>query len=308
MAHRVAFAAVVGVAASLAASVFVVRALAAEQSHHPDFTGRWAKGSMDPEFMSSGPLPLVNRHRAIDDPHVNGGGDPLPLMGDYTNPILKPAAAAAVRRAGEVSEGGRINPDPSNQCLPYQPPYGFTIQLGVQFVESKDELLMLYPQDDQIRRVRMNGKHPAKVRPSWMGDSVGHWNGDELVIDTVGVKVGPVTVADRYSSPQSPAMHVVERYRLIDVATAKEQMAFHERRAGRGAGAPGTGPYEPNDKVGLELVYTVEDPNVFTMPWSARNTFRRTTVPWSEQVCAENIVEYWPGMNKAVPIATKPDF
>ena len=37
----------------------------------------------------SGPLPLVNRHRAIDDPHVNGGGDPLPLMGDYTNPILK---------------------------------------------------------------------------------------------------------------------------------------------------------------------------------------------------------------------------
>jgi hypothetical protein len=44
------------------------------------------------------------------------------------------------------------------------------------------------------------------------------------------------------------------------------------------------------------------------MPWSARNTFRRTTVPWAEQVCAENIVEYWPGMNKAVPIATKPDF
>jgi hypothetical protein len=274
----------------------------------PDFDGRWARVGMDPELLPSGPKPLVNLRRPMDDPHVNGGGDPLPLVGDYTNPILKPRAVEAVKRAGELSEGGKINPDPSNQCAPYSPPYVFTIQLGVQMLQRKDEIVMLYPQDDQVRRVRMNAEHPKKVIPSAMGDSVGHYEGDTLVIDTVGVKIGRVTMVDRYGTPQSEAMHLVERYRLIDVATAKEVMTFHERRVGRGPGAPGTGPYEPNDRQALQLTYTVEDPNIFTTPWSAQITYRRTMVPWAEQVCAENIVEYWPGMNIAVPKADKPDF
>jgi hypothetical protein len=77
---------------------------------------------------------------------------------------------------------------------------------------------------------------------------------------------------------------------------------------GRGPGAPGTGPYDPNAGHALQLIYTVEDPNVFTAPWSAQITYRRTMVPWSEQVCAENIVEYWPGMNIGVPKANRPDF
>jgi hypothetical protein len=141
-----------------------------------------------------------------------------------------------------------------------------------------------------------------------MGDSVGHYEGDTLVIDTVGVKVGRVTMVDRYGTPQSEALHLVERYRLIDVETAKEAMIRHERRAGRNAGAPGTGPYDPNASKALQLTYTVEDPNIFTIPWSAQVTYRRTMNPWTEQVCAENIVEYWPGMNIGVPKAAKPDF
>jgi len=274
----------------------------------PDFGGIWARVGMDPELPRSGPMPLVNLRRPMDDPHPNGGGDPLPLVGDYNNPILKPRAAEAVKKAGALSEGGRINPDPSNQCAPYSPPYIFTIQLGVQMLQGKDELVMLYPQDDQVRRVRMNGAHPKKVIPSAMGDSIGHYEGDTLVIDTVGVKIGRVTMVDRYGTPQSQAMHVVERYRTIDVAAAKEAMTFHERRVGRGPGAPGTGPYDPNFDKALQLTYTVEDPNVFTTAWSAQITYRRTMNPWSEQVCAENIVEYWPGMNIGVPKANKPDF
>ena len=103
-------------------------------------------------------------------------------------------------------------------------------------------------------------------------------------------------------------MHVVERYRLIDVASAREAMIKHERRAGRIAGAPGTGPFDPKAEKALQLTYTVEDPNVFTTPWSAQVTYRRSVQPWTEQVCAENIVEYWPGMNIGVPKADKPDF
>ena len=294
---------------SVSTAIFFRPSAGAESaSATPDFSGVWARVSMDPELMPSGPKPLVNLRRPMDDPHVNGGGDPLPLVGDYNNPILKPQAAAAVKKAGELSAGGKINPDPSNQCRPYSPPYAFTIQLGVQFVQQKDQIVVLYPQDDQVRHVRLNAGHPKKVIPSPMGDSVGHYEGDTLVIDTVGVKVGKVTMSDRYGTPQSEAMHVVERYRFIDVATAKEQMTFHERRVGRGPGAPGTGPYDPNYTRALQLTYTVEDPNVLTMPYSAQITYRRTMVPWSEQVCAENIVEYWPGMNIGVPKADRPDF
>src|SRR4051812_46779483 len=101
-------------------AMFVRTSTSAESgSPAPDFSGIWARVGMDPELLPSGPRPLVNLRRPMDDPHVNGGGDPLPLVGDYTNPILRPQAAAAVKKAGELSEGGKINPDPSNQCAPY---------------------------------------------------------------------------------------------------------------------------------------------------------------------------------------------
>jgi hypothetical protein len=292
------------IAGVISVSVLVWPAIGAEDANPiPDFTGVWWRNAMDPELPASGPAPLVNLRRPYDDPHPNGGGDPLPLVGDYNNPTLKPMAVEAVKKAGELSAGGRINPDPSNQCAPYSPPYLFTIQLGVQFLQGEAEIVMLYPQDDQIRRVRMNAAHPANVIPSAMGDSVGHYEADTLVIDTVGIKVGPVTMVDRYGTPQSAALHLVERYRLIDAGDAKAAMEQHQRRAGRAGAAP----FEPDYK-GLRLQYTVEDPNVFTTPWSAQITYRRTMQTWSEQVCAENIVEYWPGMNIGVPKADKPDF
>ena len=70
--------------------------------------------------------------------------------------------------------------------------------------------------------MRLNQPHPARVTPSWYGDSVGHYEGDTLVIDTVGVKADrPFAMVDMYGTPFSPAMHVVERYRLIDYSDAK---------------------------------------------------------------------------------------
>src|SRR5882672_7115459 len=237
----------------ISTAFFVLPAMGAPTSPVPDFSGTWWRNAMDPELLASGPKPLVNLTRKENDPHPNMGGDPLPLVGDYNNPILKPKAAEAVRKAGELSAGGRINPDPSNQCAPYSPPYIFTIQLGVQMLQLKDEIVMLYPQDSQIRRVRLNSSHPAKVVPSAMGDSVGHYEGDTLVIDTVGVKVGPVTMVDRYGTPQSEALHLVERYRLIDIAEAKAAMERHEKRAGRVGGPPGAVPLDPNYGKALQL-------------------------------------------------------
>jgi hypothetical protein len=287
----------------LAASV-AVSAAAQDAPSHPDFSGRWQRNTMDPELPASGPGPLTNLRRPMDDHTPNGGGDPLPLVGDYMNPILKPNAAEVVKKAGELSLSGRVNPDPSNNCAAYEPPYAYTIQLGVQFIWHGDELLLFYQQDDQYRRIRMNGTHPANVKPTPMGDAVAHWEGDTLVIDTVGVEVGPVSMVDRYGTPHSDAMHLVERWRLIDVNDAKAALAQHVRRAG----PAGAFPVDPKSQQGLRLTYTVEDPKEFTTPWTADITYLRSLQPWAEQVCAENIVEYWPGFNKGVPKALKPEF
>ena len=64
--------------------------------------------------------------------------------------------------------------------------------------------------------MRTHQPHPAHVTPSWYGDSVGHYEGDTLVIDTVGVKSGPFAMVDMYGTPYAAALHVVERYRLLD--------------------------------------------------------------------------------------------
>jgi hypothetical protein len=74
-------------------------------------------------------------------------------------------------------------------------------QREIQLVRQRDEVIILYMQDHQIRRVRMDVHHPAKITPTWHGDSVGHYEGDVLVVDTIGVKVGPYSMADRLVGP-----------------------------------------------------------------------------------------------------------
>ena len=167
---------------------------------------------------------------------------------------------------------------------------------------------MVYNQDDQVRHVRLNGQHPAKVTPTAMGDSVGHYEGDTLVIDTVGIEVGPVSMIDRYGTPHSEALHVVERYRLIDYETAKQAAERHMKEDGP-AGVNGNVAVDPDYKgKGLQLQLTVEDPKMFTTPWSANVTYRRIKGPWMEQICAENVFEFYSGKYTAIPTASKPDF
>jgi len=75
----------------------------------------------------------------------------------------------------------------------------------------------------------MNDAHPANVAPSPMGDSVGHWEGDVLVIDTVGIKTDAFTSVDRFGTQQSDAMYVIERDRLVDGALAKAAQDKYEK-------------------------------------------------------------------------------
>jgi hypothetical protein len=264
----------------------------------PDFSGLWWHPSL-PGFEppAAGPGPVTNRSRR------NGVSNYDQLVGDYTNPILKPEAAEIIKKKGELSLAGVTYPNPANQCWPEPVPFIYK-NFAMEMFQRSDRITILYEQDHEVRRVRMNQSHPAKVTPSWYGDSIGHYEGDTLVVDTVGQKSGPFAMLDLYGTPYSPALHVVERYRLLDYEAAKEGLE-RDKKENQQAG----GGIDRNYKgTHLQVTFTVEDEGVFTMPWTATITYGRGTNEFPEIVCAENTHEYYNNRESSVPTANKPDF
>jgi hypothetical protein len=272
----------------------------------PDFSGIWAHPGLGFENPISGPGPVRNLART-----PAGASNFNLLVGDYRNPILKPHAAEIVKKHGEISLSGLAFPDPDSQCLLQPVPYIFW-NFEIQLLQQPDKVTIIYPHDQDYRQIRMNQAHPAKVVPTAHGDSVGHYEGDTLVIDTVGIKVGRYTMVDRFGTPYTQALHVVERYRLLDYDAAKEA----QERAQKEWPLVGAYGVDPNYAgKGLQLEFTVEDDGVFTMPWSATITYRRAGhEDWQERACAENVQHYYSGVqyysdkDARIPTADKPDF
>jgi hypothetical protein len=272
----------------------------------PDFSGIWAHPSLGFEPPLSGPGPVRNKVRLR-----NGASDADQLVGDDTNPILKPEAAAIIRKRGQISLSGLAFPDPDSLCN-YQPvPYIFW-NFEIQILQRPDKVVILYNHDHEWREVRLNRQHPATVKPSWHGDSVGRYEGNTLVIDTVGIRVGKHAMIDRLGTPYTGALHVVERYRLLDYEAAKDAM----ERGQKEWPAIGAYPVDPDYKgKGLQLEFRVDDAGVFTMPWKATVTYRRAlSKEWNERICSENVagndfnVQYYSDKDARIPAAGKPDF
>jgi hypothetical protein len=286
-----------------AAGATLAHAQDAGRARHavPDFSGVWAHFTW-PDFEPpvKGPGPVTNTSRR------DGVPDAYELVGDHLSPILKPRAAAIVKQHGERSLRGEVYPTPSNQCWPGGVPF-VLVNIGMRMLQEKDKITILYTNNHEVRHVRLNTAHPAHVTPSWYGDSVGHYEGDTLVIDTVGIKAGPFAMIDMYGTPRSEALHVVERYRLLDYEAAK---AAEERgqkglsRLGRDPGLAANPEYRGR---GLQLEFTVEDQEVFTTPWSASISYRRPSGAWPEMACADNPRDLV-GRALDLPQASKPDF
>ena len=264
----------------------------------PDFSGFWSRAVFGLEFPESGPGPTRNLSRKPD-----GTSNQSKAVGDYNNPNLTPAAARILKERSEVTARGEDYANPSNTCLPMVAPYIFRVQ-GMEMLQTKNEVVMLYMQDHQVRHVRLDSKHPAHVKPTWNGDSIGHYEGDTLVIDTVGVIAGPANVLDQFGTPFSDALHVVERYRMIDYADARRA----QDRALREYGPPATEQGAIVDRnykgKGLQVRFTVEDKNMFVKPWSGLATYLHAAGEWVENVCAENNQHF----GFKTPAADKPDF
>jgi len=91
----------------------------------------------------------------------------------------------------------------------------------------------------------------------WYGESVGHYEGDTLVVDTIGMN--DKTFIDAYRTPHTEKLHVVERFRMVDGGKA------------------------------MQVDITLDDPDAFNAPWSLTQRYDRVQQPFVERICAETI-------------------
>jgi hypothetical protein len=284
----------------------------------PNFSRVWTHPAF-PWFEppASGPGPITNLSRwaeqrpagasgsAAQPPSKVGISNYDQLVGDYNSPILHPWAAEVVKRFGEMSLAGITFPNPSNQCWPFPMPFIFK-QSTMQMIQQPHRILMLYSGNNEMRRVRLNEPHPSPLKPSWYGDSVGHYEDDTLVIDTVGVRTDrKYAMIDLFGTPYTDKLHVVERYRLRDYDDVKDALERNNKENWLFQGDAWT---RHRGSKFLQVHLTIEDAGVFTTPWTATMTYAPGPARVAEGVCAENRFEYYNNRESDVPRAAKPDF
>jgi hypothetical protein len=150
--------------------------------------------------------------------------------------------------------------DPNLACLPHGIPRLMFVPLPMEVFQVPDKVLIYQEAGNQLRQIHMNREHKKDLDPTYNGDSVGKWQGDTLVVDTVGFN--DVTWLDHVGLPHTGALHVVERLRRVDHDTLVDD-------------------------------FTIEDPKAYTKPWMATQTYHLKP-GWeiAEYVCDNNKYVY----------------
>ncbi|HEX5279243.1 MAG TPA: hypothetical protein VFW28_04110 [Micropepsaceae bacterium] len=300
-------------ASTAAGALLVVSGSAAADAQNvPALSGQWGRSNFNLEQPANGPVLIGNTLHKKDGTIDDDAG----RLGDYKSPLLTPAASAILKAHGEFSMTGQSIPDPHNQCWPEPPPFTMIIQLEMMLLQRPDEVVLIYSNGQRIRHIRLNSSHPTPLVPTYAGDSIGHYEGDTLVVDTVGIKPGKWPVIDRYGTPRSDALHVTERYRLIDGKAAENAMVAHHREFTKAAVAKEDaygGIFDPDtSRNGLQVEVTVDDPKMFTRPYTGFVTYRPQS-NWPEMICDDppsltNTTILETGAPRQGPIAAKADF
>ena len=234
-----------------------------------------------PPPSGPGPVTFDKRHPYVDNPTARRTHQqPTYRVADLGNPILQPWTAEQMRKANEEVLAGKVPFRPRESCYPGGVP-GFLVynlESAMHFLQTDKEITIINPDGPELRRIYLDVPHSAKVTPSWYGESIGHYEGDDtLVVDTIGLSTR--TFVDNYRTPHTDRLHVVERFRLIDGGKM------------------------------MEVLITVDDPGAFTTAWSAVQRFRRTQRgPMPEAACAENNINPFSFDMVPIPQAAKPDF
>jgi hypothetical protein len=219
----------------------------------PDLTGVWQGGN-----GRRGTWEEANSGLGVGGTGLDPSAPPNPASQQViTEPApYKPEAAARVVE----SFNQRGIDDPAALCLPLGVPRISLVGLfPIQIVQTPTQIVILHEYMSVFRVIPLNAEHPDDVIPSYMGHSVGRWEGDTLVVDVVGFN--DKTWLTGTGTHHSDALHVTERYTRVD----KDQ---------------------------IDYVVTMDDPNVFTQPWTiSTKLMLREGTRLQEYVCAENNVE-----------------
>lgn len=157
----------------------------------------------------------------------------------------------------QAEKDGQPIADAPTRCFPHGVPRMMASPYPIQIIQTPGLITILHEVGHNIRYIHMDQPHPKNPKPSFLGHSVGHWEGDTLVVDTIGFN--DRTRIDEEGIVHSDKLHMVERFRKIENGNW------------------------------LENLMTIEDPVYFTRPWQARRTYAwRSDVRLSEYICEEN--------------------
>ena len=268
-----------GLLASLGGTAAAQQAMAA--STPPDFSPTaqtaWVGigiGALLP--VPGSPKPVAQDPAYPYIPNGTPGKQPTQRVGDLSNPNLKQWAKDIMQKDNDEVIAGKFAFTARSSCTPGGVP-GFDVLLGgaLSILQSPREVTMIFSGNGETRHIRLDVPHSANPKPSWYGESVGHYEGDTLVVDTIGLN--DKTFLDNYRTPHTGKLHVTEHWRMIENGAK------------------------------LEILMTIDDPDTFNQPWQALRQYDRVNRTMSEDVCSENNISPF-GIDYRMPVAEKPDF
>jgi hypothetical protein len=244
-------------------AVSTTGAVAAESASVPNFAsadfGWLLQGGIDYRPIP-GKTPPVAGDPAYPQPRGNQRGV-MERVSDAENANLKPWAKELMRKYNQDVLGGHRAFSSQSRCWPGGTPGQLLFPAEpIFFIQTPKEVWIIWQRQQEVRRIYLDVPHSVGSKPSWFGESVGHYQNGELVVDTTGfLDRHEFDFVDNWRTPHTKDLHVVERFRLID------------------------------DGKGLEATVTVDDAGTFNQPWSG-------TVRWQrvdrgqihESICAEN--------------------
>jgi len=203
-------------------------------------------------------------------------------LADADNANLTPWATERMRMHNQLVRNGHRAFSAQSRCWPGGVPGQLLfIAEPVYFIQRPREVWIVWERDHLVRRVYLDREHSANLKPSWFGESIGHYENGELVIDTIGFAEHEYSFVDNYTTPHTKELHVVERWKIAD------------------------------DGNTLEATVTVDDPGAFKAPWSGMVRWQKTNRRIEEWVCAENNLGYeqlFKLPEYPMPVANTPDF